>query len=98
MATICRTVATFPVQFHNWSTGEYWLTGFLTAVLLFISVLVHELAHSLMARHYGIEVPRITLFLFGGVSQIAEEPPGPAAEFWIAVVGPLTSFALAAFF
>lgn len=96
LLTWMLAVSYFPAEFHDWSPGEYWLMGFFTAVLLFVSVLVHELAHSLVARHYGIDVPRITLFLFGGVSQIAEEPPGPGAEFWIAVVGPLTSFALAA--
>jgi len=98
LLTWMLAVSYFPAKFHDWSTGEYWLIGFFTSVLLFVSVLVHELAHSLAARHYGIDVPRITLFLFGGVSQIAEEPTGPGAEFWIAMVGPLTSFTLAAFF
>jgi Zn-dependent protease len=88
----------FPAEFAGWSRGEYWLIGIVTAVMLFVSVLIHELAHSLAAQHYGIPVPRITLFLFGGVSQIATEPPDAAAEFWIAVVGPITSFALAALF
>ncbi len=89
-------VGYFPAQYRGWSTGEYWAMGIITAVLLFVSVLIHELAHSLVAKHYGIPVPRITLFLFGGVSQIGAEPPAPAVEFWIAIVGPLTSFALAA--
>lgn len=88
----------FPVKFPGWASGEYWLVGIIAAVMLFVSVLIHELAHSLMAKHYGIPVPRITLFLFGGVAQIATEPPSAAAEFWITIVGPLTSFALAAFF
>jgi Zn-dependent protease/CBS domain-containing protein len=66
--------------------------------MLFVSVLIHELGHSVVARRYGISVPRITLFLFGGVSQIATEPLTPGAEFWIAIIGPLVSFALAAFF
>lgn len=88
----------FPAQFGGWSPETYWLVGIATAILLFVSVLIHELAHSLVAQHYGIPVPRITLFLFGGVSQIAAEPPAPASEFWIAVVGPATSFVLAVFF
>ncbi|MFZ0746794.1 MAG: site-2 protease family protein [Terracidiphilus sp.] len=88
----------YPAEFNGWTTGEYWAMGFVTAVMLFVSVLIHELAHSLMAQHYGISVPRITLFLFGGVSQIAAEPPGPAEEFWISVVGPVTSLALGALF
>jgi Zn-dependent protease/CBS domain-containing protein len=88
----------FPVEYKNWSTSEYWLIGALTAVLLFASVLIHELGHSLVARRYGISVPRITLFIFGGVSQLAEEPKSAAAEFWIAIVGPVISLALAALF
>lgn len=87
----------FPAEYPGWSGGEYWLIGFVTALLLFVSVLLHELAHSLVAQHYGIEVPRITLFLFGGVSQIASEPPNAGEEFWIAFAGPVTSLAIAAF-
>lgn len=86
----------FPAEYPGWTAGEYWLIGYFTAVLLFVSVLIHELAHSVTAQRYGISVPRITLFLFGGVSQIATEPTSPGEEFWIAIVGPLTSFALAA--
>ena len=88
----------FPVEFRNWSTSEYWLIGGVTAVLLFASVLIHELGHSLVARRYGIAVPRITLFIFGGVSQMAEEPKSAGEEFWIAIVGPVISLALAALF
>ncbi len=88
----------YPAKFPGWPGGEYWMVGIISAVLLFVSVLIHELAHSLVAMRYGIPVPRITLFLFGGVAQIATEPPSAAAEFWITIVGPLTSFALAAFF
>lgn len=91
-------VSYYPAEFHNWTTGQYWLMGSVTAVMLFVSVLAHELAHSVVARRRGIAVPRITLFLFGGLSQIASEPSNAGDEFWIAVVGPLTSFALAAFF
>lgn len=87
----------FP-QFPAWTRSEYWLTGFLAAILLFVSVLIHELTHSVVAQKFGIPVPRITLFLFGGVSQIATEAPTPGIEFWIAVVGPIASLILAAFF
>jgi Zn-dependent protease len=87
----------YPAAFPGWSHGEYWVMGTVTAVLLFVCVLIHEFAHSLVAQHFGISVSRITLFLFGGVSHIAGEPPGAAVEFWISVAGPVASLALAAF-
>lgn len=88
----------YPVEFKGGSSIEYWLMGAVTAVLFFGSIIVHELAHSWVALRYKIPVHRITLFIFGGVSQIAGEPPSASAEFLIAIVGPLTSFALAALF
>lgn len=98
LITWLLAVSYYPVEFHGWTTGEYWLMGFITAVMLFVSVLIHEIGHSIVAKSYGIPVPRITLFIFGGVSQISSEPPNPGAEFWIAVIGPIVSFALAALF
>src|SRR5690242_17849774 len=91
-------VSYFPSEFKNWNSAEYWLMGGLTAVMFFVSVLLHELGHSVVAMRYKVPVSRITLFIFGGVSQIAGEAPSASAEFQIAVVGPLTSFALAALF
>jgi Zn-dependent protease/CBS domain-containing protein len=88
----------YPAEFKNGSAGEYWLLGALTAIMLFVSVLLHELGHSVVAKRYGIPVPRITLFVFGGVSQIAQEPTSAAMEFWIAIAGPAVSFALGAIF
>ncbi len=75
-----------------------WLIAVAATVLLFASVVAHELSHSLMARRYGIEVKGITLFIFGGVSQTADEPKSAAAEFWMAIVGPLTSFLIGGIF
>ncbi len=98
LLTWILAVSYYPVEFHGWSHAEYWYVGALTAVMLFVSVLIHELGHSIVAKRFGLAVPRITLFIFGGVSQIATEPPNAAAEFWIAIVGPLVSFALAALF
>ena len=78
----------------NWSGALAFFTALAAALLFFASVVVHELAHSVVARRFGVPVHRITLFLFGGVSNIEREPPSPKAEFWTAIVGPLTSFAL----
>jgi Zn-dependent protease/CBS domain-containing protein len=75
---------------------EYWVLGAITALLLFASVIVHELAHSLVAKSRGLQVRSITLFIFGGVSNLAGEAKNPSTEFVIAVVGPLTSFVIAA--
>ncbi|MBI4789889.1 MAG: site-2 protease family protein [Chloroflexi bacterium] len=72
--------------------------GIVTSLLLFASVLAHELSHSWMAIQRGIPVMNITLFIFGGVAQIADEPDRPASEFLIAIMGPLMSVALAAVF
>jgi Zn-dependent protease len=88
----------YPVEVKGGTTAQYWLMGAVTAVLFFVSILVHELAHSIVALHYRVAVQRITLFIFGGVSQIAADPPSATAEFLIAIVGPVTSLALAALF
>jgi Zn-dependent protease len=82
----------------NLSLGVRWLVAGFTAVLFFGSVLVHELSHSLVALRHGLAITGITLFLFGGVSKMAEEPKSPGAEFKIAIAGPLTSIVLAAIF
>jgi Zn-dependent protease len=88
----------FPAEFKNWPVAEYWIVGVVTAVLFFVSVLLHELGHSVVARHYKIPVSSIKLFIFGGVSQIGTEPPNAGVEFVMAVVGPLVSFGLAGIF
>jgi Zn-dependent protease len=75
-----------------------WLHGATAALMLFASVLLHELAHALVARRHGVRVSGIRLHVFGGVSELESEPPTARAEFLIAAVGPLTSFALAALF
>jgi Zn-dependent protease/predicted transcriptional regulator len=85
--------ASFIDTHHNWGLGESWFYAIVAAIVFFASVLAHEIAHSLIARTKGVPVKNITLFLFGGVSNIQREPPSPMAEFLIAIVGPLTSFA-----
>ena len=77
------------------SEPRYWAMGGVAALLLFASVLLHELGHSLVALRYRIPIGQITLFIFGGVAQMRKEPPHPRAEFLIAIAGPLVSFVLA---
>jgi len=88
----------FPEYYPGWSLTTYWITGVLAALFLFVSVLVHELAHSLVAIARGLPVRGITLFIFGGVSSIEGEPEKPKVEFVISAVGPLASLALAGIF
>jgi len=88
----------YPAEVKGASAAEYWVMGAGTALLLFASVLIHELGHSLVARRFQVGVRSITLFIFGGVSDIKTEPPSAAAEFWIAIAGPITSFVLAGLF
>lgn len=88
----------FSTTYPGWYTYYYWIAGFLATFTLFISVLIHELAHSLVARSRGLAVSSITLFIIGGVSNLAEEPENPGVEFVMAIVGPLTSIALGVIF
>lgn len=82
----------------NWSPGLRWGMALAASILFFVSVLAHEFAHSLVAKAQGMNVRNITLFLFGGVSNIQRHPPSPGAEFLITIVGPMTSLILGAAF
>ena len=88
----------YPAEFKNWSMTEYWVVGAITALMLFVSVLLHELGHSWVALRYKIPVRNITLYIFGGISQISAEPASALSEFWITIAGPIVSFALAGIF
>lgn len=88
----------FPYAYPDLATSTHWIMGVVASLLLFVSVLVHELSHSIVARSYGLDISGIRLFLFGGVSEMTEEPKEANAEFKIAVVGPATSIILAAIF
>jgi Zn-dependent protease/CBS domain-containing protein len=74
--------------------GTAWLLGLVAALLLFASVLAHELGHSLVAMRQGIPVNSITLFIFGGLASLGEESKTPAESFWVAIAGPLVSLGL----
>ncbi len=82
----------------RWPVAQRWTVAMITVVLFFLSVLAHELSHSVMALSKGIPVRGITLFIFGGVSRLEREPQRPLTEFMVAVVGPLLSIALAVIF
>ncbi len=88
----------YPNEFKTWPSIEYWIVGAITSVMIFVSVLLHELGHSWVALRYKLPVNNITLFIFGGVSQISEEPTSALSEFWITIVGPIISFLLAGIF
>ena len=85
----------FPQERDEFSAADSWLLGFASAVLIFVSVLLHELGHSFVALAYGVRVVSIRLFIFGGVAQIESEPSAARHEFLIALAGPATSMALA---
>ena len=86
-----------PDMLPGLSEPRYWGMGGVAALLLFASVILHELGHSLVALRYRIPIGQITLFIFGGVAQMRKEPPHPRAEFLIAIAGPIVSFLLAGF-
>jgi Zn-dependent protease/CBS domain-containing protein len=88
----------YPAEFKDWPPLLYWFMGAATAIMLFVSVLLHELGHSVIALRYKVPVRSITLFIFGGVAQIGAEPPSATAEFFIAVAGPIVSLLLALLF
>src|SRR5262245_56274142 len=88
----------FVQGFPELAAGVLWTAALTTTLLFFVCLLLHEISHSLVARAKGIEVAGITLFMFGGVSQVRQEPRRPADEFLIAVVGPVTSALLGGIF
>lgn len=91
-------VGYMPLQYPRLPAYLYWVIGIVSALLLFISVLLHELCHSYFAKKYGLPVDSIMLFLFGGVAQMIDDPQNPDVEFKMAAAGPVCSFALALLF
>jgi Zn-dependent protease/predicted transcriptional regulator len=85
----------FSQQHSNWSSTQLWSLGLLTSLLFFGSILLHELAHSVVAQRYKLKVVSITLFIFGGIARIGREPSKAIQEFNIAVAGPIASLLIA---
>ena len=88
----------FKDEYEDWTARERWIAAVVSSLAFFTSILLHELAHSLVAKREGLPVKSITLFIFGGVSALGAEPDTPGQEFRVAIVGPLVSFVLAAVF
>jgi len=88
----------FPFHYPDQSPWLYGLMGLVATLLFFASILIHEFAHAVMAQRSGIQIPGITLFIFGGMAHTGAEAKNPKIEAEIAIVGPLTSFALAGVF
>ena len=84
----------FPYQYEKLSSATYWFMGGAGALGMFASIVFHELCHSLVARRFGLPMKGITLFIFGGVAEMDDEPPSPKAEFFMAIAGPASSILL----
>ena len=95
LITWTLAVGYFPNVLPELAPAQYWMHGLVAALLLFVSVLLHELAHSVVAIAHGLTVRGITLHVFGGVSHLEDEAPTPRAEAFIAAAGPIASFAIA---
>ena len=88
----------FPSYYKNLSPQTYWWMGIIGAAGLFLSIIAHEFSHSLVARKYGLPMKGITLFIFGGVAEMEDEPPSAKVEFMMAIAGPLCSILIALIF
>ncbi|MEN8146750.1 MAG: site-2 protease family protein [Campylobacterota bacterium] len=88
----------FPAYFPELADLTYWLMGLSGAIGLFVSIIIHEFSHSLVARRYGLEIRGITLFIFGGIAEMKGEPSNPKTEFLMAIAGPIASFMLSILF
>jgi len=88
----------FPVWFGNYSTATYWWMGAAGALGLFLSIVFHEFWHSIVARRFGLPMKGITLFIFGGVAEMEEEPENAKTELLMAIAGPISSVVLGVVF
>ena len=88
----------FPAQYPDLPASSYWAKGLVASLLFFVSILLHELGHAVVALRHGLRTRSITLFIFGGVAQLEKDPDDGRAEFWMAAAGPVVSLALAGLF
>jgi Zn-dependent protease/CBS domain-containing protein len=88
----------FPAQYPDLPASSYWAKGLVASFLFFVSILLHELGHAVVALRHGLRTRSITLFIFGGVAQMERDPRDGRAEFWMAAAGPAVSLALAGLF
>ncbi|HVT44920.1 MAG TPA: site-2 protease family protein [Thermoanaerobaculia bacterium] len=98
LITWSLAVGVFPQMYPDLAVRTYWIMGIAGALALFLSIIIHEFSHALVARRYGLQMKGITLFIFGGVAEMTEEPPSPKVELLMAIAGPIASVFLAAFF
>jgi Zn-dependent protease/predicted transcriptional regulator len=84
----------FAVDHPDWDASTTWTTAIITAVLFFVSILLHELSHAAVAKLRGIPVRAITLFALGGVAQIEKDAADAKSEFWMGIIGPITSIVI----
>jgi Zn-dependent protease/CBS domain-containing protein len=95
LVTWSLALGVFPLWYEGLSSATYWSMAVVGMLGLVFSLVFHELSHSVVARRYGLPIKGITLFIFGGVAEMTEEPRSAKVEFWMAIAGPLASFALA---
>ncbi|HEY6553855.1 MAG TPA: site-2 protease family protein [Vicinamibacteria bacterium] len=88
----------FPAQYPDLPASSYWAKGLVASLLFFVSILLHEMGHAVVARFHGLRTLSITLFIFGGVARLEKDPADGRVEFWTAAAGPLVSLALAGLF
>lgn len=88
----------FPAQYPDLPASSNWAKGLVASVLFFVSILLHELGHAVVALRHGLRTRSITLFIFGGVAQLEKDPKDGRAEFWMAAAGPVVSLTLAGLF
>ena len=100
LGLITWTLATgyFPAHYPDLPASSYWAKGLVASLLFFVSILLHEMGHAVVALRHGIGIRSITLFIFGGVAQMEKDPEDGWTEFKIAAIGPVVSLALAGLF